>query len=212
MKDGRFLVKRNRGNEEGYIVLAPFTVQRDKAITTKRRVERKFVLNMGWIPKNSKHLVKTLTAADAIGENEYTAENRVEAMEKQRNDQLLRDPRLLSSMNTITTVDAYVRRGEEREILNGLNNWKDRKFYKFIDLAWLSRLFRMSNEAEASTIYLERVQRSEEETEVVPIPTSKQHVIDDLRERIEMNNKNKDRNVTIVGAGSIAAAVLFGLL
>lgn len=115
-------------------------------------------------------------------------------------------------MNTITTVEAYVRRGEEREILNGLNNWKDKKLYKYIDLAWLSRLFRITNEAESSTVYLERVQKSEEETEIVPIPTSKQHVIDDLRERIEMNNKNKDRNVTFVGAGSIATALLFGLL
>lgn len=32
---------------------------------------------MGWIPKDSKHLVKTLTAADVLGENEYTAENRI---------------------------------------------------------------------------------------------------------------------------------------
>lgn len=67
MKEGRFLVKRNRGNEEGYIVLAPFTVQKDKALNTKRKVERKFVLNLGWIPKHSKHLIKTVTAADVIG-------------------------------------------------------------------------------------------------------------------------------------------------
>ena len=66
---------------------------------------------MGWIPKNSKHLVKTLTAADTIGENEYTEENRVESLEKQRYDQLLRDPRHLGSMSTITTVEAYVRKG-----------------------------------------------------------------------------------------------------
>jgi hypothetical protein len=46
--------------------LAPFTVQREKVLTTKRKVEQKFVLKMGWIPKNSKHLVKTLTAPDAI--------------------------------------------------------------------------------------------------------------------------------------------------
>jgi hypothetical protein len=100
---------------------------------------------LGWIPKNSKHLIKTLTAADVIGENEYTTENRVEALEKQKYDKLLRDPRQLAQMSTITTVEAYVRRGEEKEILNGLNNWKDRKLYKFIDLAWLSRLFRISN-------------------------------------------------------------------
>jgi len=33
----------------------------------RRRVERKFVLNMGWIPKSSKHLIKTTTAPDSIG-------------------------------------------------------------------------------------------------------------------------------------------------
>ena len=115
-------------------------------------------------------------------------------------------------MATITTVEAYVRRGEQKEILNGLNNWRDRKLYKFTDLPWLTRLFRITNEEEASTIYLERVPKTEEETEVVPIPTNKQHVIEDLRERIEMNNKNRDRNVLAVGAGSIAGALLFGML
>ena len=106
-------------------------------------------------------MVKTLTAADVIGENEYTEENRIEAIEKQKKDKLLRDPRQLASMTTITTVEAYVRRGEEREVLNGLNNWRDQKFYKFIDLNWLTRLFRISNEAEATTVYLERVAKSE---------------------------------------------------
>lgn len=115
-------------------------------------------------------------------------------------------------MTTITTVDAYVRRGEEQEILNGLNNWRDRKLYKFIDLAWLSRLFRISNEAEASTVYLERVAKHEEETEVVPIPTNKQHVVEDLKERIELNNKNRDRNVTAVTLGSVVSALLFSLI
>lgn len=83
-------------------------------------------------------------------------------MEKQKYDKLLRDPRQLAQMSTITTVDAYIRRGEEQDVLNGLNNWRDRKLYKFIDLAWIGRLFRISNEAESSTVYLERVGRSEE--------------------------------------------------
>jgi hypothetical protein len=96
--------------------------------------------------------------------------------------------------------------------LNGLNNWKESKFYKYIDLPWLSRLFRIANEAESSAIYLERVPKTEEETEVVPIPTNKQHVIDDLKERIEMNNKTKDRYVTAVNLGSITSALLFSVL
>ena len=115
-------------------------------------------------------------------------------------------------MTTITTVEAYVRRGEERDVLNGLNNWRDQRFYKFIDLQWLSRLFRIVNEAEASTIYLERVARSEEESEVVPIPTNKQHVIDDLKERIELNNKTKERNVYWGTIGSLFGAVVMTLI
>lgn len=115
-------------------------------------------------------------------------------------------------MSTITTIEAYVRRGEEREILNGLNNWRDQKLYKYIDLAWLSRLFRISNESESSVVYLERVPKSEEESEVVPIPTNKQHVIDDLKERIELNNKSRDRNVKAVGIASLTAASLLSFL
>jgi hypothetical protein len=61
-------------------------------------------------------------------------------------------------------------------------------------------------------IYLERVPKTEEETEVVPIPTNKQHVIDDLKERIEMNNQTKDLYVAAVSAGSLASAILFSIL
>lgn len=76
----------------------------------------------------------------------------------------------------------------------------------------MSRLFRISNEAEASTVYLERVAKTEEESEVVPIPTTKQHVIEDLKERIELNNKTKDRNVIIGTVGSLGGALLLALI
>jgi hypothetical protein len=79
-------------------------------------------------------------------------------------------------------------------------------------LPWLCRLFRVSNEAEAGVVYLERVPKNEEESEVVPIPTNKKHVIDDLKERIELNNKNRDRNIAVVGAGSIASAILLAVI
>lgn len=115
-------------------------------------------------------------------------------------------------MSTITTVEAYVRRGEERDILNGLNNWKDQRFYKFIDLNWLTTLFRITNTAEAQVVYLERVAKSEEELEVVPIPSTKQNVIEDLKERIELNNRTKDRNVWIGTAGSLVGGLLLALL
>lgn len=61
-------------------------------------------------------------------------------------------------------------------------------------------------------VYLERVPKSEEESEVVPIPTNKQHVIDDLKERIELNNNSRDRNVMAVGVASLIAGSLLSFL
>lgn len=46
---------------------------------------------MGWIPKSSKHLIKTTAAPDSIGENDYS-EDRITAIELQKVDNLVRDP------------------------------------------------------------------------------------------------------------------------
>jgi hypothetical protein len=169
--------------------MAPFVVQRNRTHAPKKRVERKFVINMGWIPKKNKHLVKTTCTYDVIGENEYT--DRAEAVEKQKVDNLTRDPVLINFIWPITTVDAIIRRGEHKDPANGLNNWAEQHLYKFIDLTKLSTLFRISNSDESSLIYLERLARNEEESEVVPIPATKETVIEDFKERIEMNNRTK---------------------
>lgn len=60
---GRYVIKRKRGDQDGYIILAPFTVQADikdfRTIETmsNRGVHRKFMINLGWLPKSSKHLI-----------------------------------------------------------------------------------------------------------------------------------------------------------
>ena len=57
------MVKRNRGKQEGYIVLAPFIVSSYNSETTikdtyaNHSASRKFILNLGWIPKSRKHLI-----------------------------------------------------------------------------------------------------------------------------------------------------------
>ena len=56
-------MKRNRGKQEGYMVLAPFIVQtsnnegNDNENYNLHNSHRKFILNLGWIPKSRKHLL-----------------------------------------------------------------------------------------------------------------------------------------------------------
>lgn len=59
LEEGRFVIKRNRGNEEGYFVMAPVTIAKDSYVAPndKRKYHRKFIVNMGWIPKTSKHMI-----------------------------------------------------------------------------------------------------------------------------------------------------------
>jgi hypothetical protein len=115
--EGRFFVKRSRGKQEGYYVLAPFTVN---AINTQHFInapekfnlhtaKRKFILNLGWIPKSRKHLVFDTFADDFIGEEIYA--DRQEAVEKQNKDGIFRDPLIPDISVPITNVTAYVRRG-----------------------------------------------------------------------------------------------------
>lgn len=65
LKKGRFFIKRNRGKQEGYLVLAPFVVETKNCqvyATDNYEISnqhRKFILNLGWIPKSRKHLVYT---------------------------------------------------------------------------------------------------------------------------------------------------------
>lgn len=86
IRPGRHFIKRNRGNQEGYLVLAPFTIEADFTEAIERDLEqieatsiqRKFVLNLGWIPKSSKHLALDMVPYSVVGEETY--EDRVVAL------------------------------------------------------------------------------------------------------------------------------------
>ena len=89
VKGGRFFVKRNRGKQEGYLVLAPFVVNTANNETFAKSPEayqaatlnRKFIINLGWIPRSRKHLVFTTVPDNPVGEESYL--NREEALAKQ---------------------------------------------------------------------------------------------------------------------------------
>jgi hypothetical protein len=162
IKPGRFFVKRNRGKQEGYLVLAPFVVETDNTETYVRSPEsyeasnqhRKFIINLGWIPRSRKHLVYTTVPENVIGEETY--QDREEALRKQDADGLIRDPLQPELSVPVTNVTAYVRRGEQEDRLNGRINWADNLLYKWINLQELTRVFRVFNEEEGETVYLER--------------------------------------------------------
>lgn len=160
MGEGRFFVKRNRGKQEGYYVLAPFTVNAQNTESSLNNLDRyaihtrkrKFILNLGWIPKSRKHLVFDTFSDDFMGEEIY--KDRQEALEKQKQDGIFRDPLIPDISVPITNVTAYVRRGEAEDKFNGRVNYKEDYLYKWIDLGLLTRAFRVFNEEEGETVYL----------------------------------------------------------
>jgi hypothetical protein len=161
VNEGRFLVKRNRGKQEGYCVLAPFTVSSvnseyfvDPESYNLHNSNRKFIINLGWIPRSRKHYVFDTIPDDVLGEETYA--NRSEAVAKQSQDGLIRDPLTPSISVPVTNVTAYVRLAEAEDRANGRINWKTNFLYKWIDLNLLTRVFRIFNEEEGETIYLER--------------------------------------------------------
>jgi hypothetical protein len=114
---------------------------------------RKFILNLGWIPKTHKHLAFNAVPADVAGE-EVTYEDRDEAVRKQKEDGLKRDPLNPGQTVRITNVTAYVRKAESEDRWNGRVNYPDLHLFKWMDLYNLTRLFRVFNEAEGESIYL----------------------------------------------------------
>lgn len=162
IKPGRFFVKRNRGKQEGYLVLAPFVVETDNSETfasspagyEANNQHRKFIINLGWIPRTRKHLVYTTVPENLIGEETY--EDRAEALRKQQADGLIRDPLEPDISVPITNVTAYVRRSEAEDTWNGRTNWAENMLYKWINLRELTRVFRVFNEEEGEAVYLER--------------------------------------------------------
>lgn len=77
-------------------------------------------------------------------------------MAKQNEDGFIRDPLLPENTVPITNVTAYVRKGEQEDANNGRINFRDTYLYKWINLKELSRVFRVFNESESETVYLER--------------------------------------------------------
>ena len=161
IKDGRFFIKRNRGKQEGYMVMAPFvTNSRNEDAFVKEETyaahttNRKFLINLGWIPKSRKYLVYDTIDIDAFGEEVYT--DRQEALQKQEEDGIVRDPLVPELTSAITNVTAYVRKGEHEDRFSGRVNWKENYLYKWIDLKLLTKVFRVFNEEEGETVYLER--------------------------------------------------------
>lgn len=150
--EGRFFVKRNRGKQEGYLVLAPFIVNssnrdayfRSEDTYKAHTSHRKFIINLGWIPRSRKHLVYDSVETDAYGEETYS--KREEALAKQKQDGLIRDPLCPDTTVPVTNLTAYIRRGEAQDVVNGRVNWKDHSLYKWIDLTLLTRVFRVFNE------------------------------------------------------------------
>lgn len=117
---GRFFIKRKRGEQEGYLVLAPFVTNavnnsfhdyEDENKHAAMTANRRFVLNMGWIPKSRKHLVYSTVPNNVLGEEIYL--DREEALTKQKKDGIIRDPLAVNSARPVVNITAFVRKAEE---------------------------------------------------------------------------------------------------
>jgi hypothetical protein len=65
-----------------------------------------------------------------------------------------------SRASPIINITAYVRKAEKEDKLNGRTNYLNERLYKWINLYGLTRNFRVFNQAEAESIYLEKAPRS----------------------------------------------------
>lgn len=54
------------------MVLAPYTIEKRTLVNKWRRMNRVFMINVGWIPEGSKHLVKEGAAYGVIPTNDYS--------------------------------------------------------------------------------------------------------------------------------------------
>lgn len=112
------------------MVLAPFVINmintspycQAQGPYTAMTINRKFVINLGWIPRSRKHQVYTTVDIDAYGEEPYPDRN--EALEKQANDGLTRDPLMPSMTVPVTNLTCYIRKGEKEDRINGRINWQ----------------------------------------------------------------------------------------
>jgi hypothetical protein len=63
------IIKRKRGHRDGYIILAPFVVHKRVPAPTKSdefTLNTKYMLNLGWVPMESKHKIRECAADDIL--------------------------------------------------------------------------------------------------------------------------------------------------
>lgn len=83
------------------------------------------MLNLGWVPKESKHRILETAATDVIDVNELPEELASEE----------------DSAPALSTISAYVRKGEHSDIFRGYRNFVDEQLYKWIDLDALEKQY-----------------------------------------------------------------------
>lgn len=116
------------------------------------------MINVGWVPKGSKHLIIEGAGYGAIPDNDYS-ETLTDSREKSyEGDGLERLSPEVENWFPVSSVTAYVRKGEQKDILRGYNNWPESHLFKFIDLSFCTKIFGIINHHEASTVYLDRIQ------------------------------------------------------
>ena len=140
------------------MVLAPYIIQKYGTHSKSRKFSRSVVINLGWIPKESKHLIVDASGVGAIEENDYSDVGEAKQISRDKNDGIDRE-----AANSdyywmpASTVTAYVRKGEKKDILRGYNNWPKQHVYHFIDLPFFSRIFGTAAHYEAEKVYFDRV-------------------------------------------------------
>lgn len=97
------------------------------------------MLNLGWVPKDSKHRIKDTAAINILKFDELP--------EELANDE---------DAPARSTITAYVRKGESRDIFRGYNNFTNDRLYKFIDLPLMERVFSAIHPS-FRHVYLDRV-------------------------------------------------------
>lgn len=97
------------------------------------------MLNLGWIPKESRHKIRNAAAIDIL-----------------KFDDLPEELAADEDAPATSTISAYVRKGEQRDIVRGYNNWHSEKLFKFIDLNLMERLFSTVH-ASFRHVYLDRI-------------------------------------------------------
>ncbi|CAD8044894.1 unnamed protein product [Paramecium primaurelia] len=175
-RDERFFVRREREGRDGFLVFAPFVTalqfndtEQDPEQTTKSQV----MVNLGWVPKDN--ISDIQMGQEPIGTTTY--EN---VPHNEDDDQLTGFNRNIANMEEdyqmpFVEFVGMVRRGEEEDILKGRRNWPREGVYNYIDLWFMSKLYRSFNLTDSSAAYIERLvqEYDEESANLYPIPATK---------------------------------------